>query len=190
MDKLTPEQAELVEANMGLVYYVLYKQFGRLVKKDGIDDWAQVGFLGLCSAALRYSPEQGTKFSTYAVPAIRSAILNQLRYERQLCRYAGADDLSMDALQTGDEDIDRYDMIADPYQDVERLMRGSEIARTVNELYKSQPLIVEAAIGRITQQEAARLLGESQPNVSRKIALIRQKLKEEEHGQNQHGRDR
>jgi RNA polymerase sigma factor (sigma-70 family) len=80
---LTPEQEALVTENMGLVRFVIYK-YGlqyRLPQHVDYDDIFSVGCLGLMRAAAQFNPSLA-KFSTFAVPKIRSAIQGEIaRYE-------------------------------------------------------------------------------------------------------------
>ena len=76
---LSPEQQQLVEANMGLVHHVIGK-FVRVpywhwrVEKD---DLIQTGYLALCKAALAYSPEKGD-FPAFAGTSIRNALIYEI----------------------------------------------------------------------------------------------------------------
>jgi len=65
---LTPEQAQIVAENTGLVQM--------LVTRAGVPAWdvdeaVQDGMIGLVKAAQRYRPELGYRFSTYAAHQIR-----------------------------------------------------------------------------------------------------------------------
>lgn len=79
MQKMTAQQKELAEKNMRLVYGILHRKFPELAKPGRIDDWAQMGFLGLCKAAVAYDESRGTTFSTFAGIAIQNEILQGLR---------------------------------------------------------------------------------------------------------------
>jgi RNA polymerase sigma factor FliA len=67
---------------MDLVRYVVSKfSLQQQGKGHGLeyDDVVHFGVLGLLTAIDRYSPLQGVKFETYAVPRIRGAILDEIR---------------------------------------------------------------------------------------------------------------
>jgi RNA polymerase sigma factor FliA len=72
----------LVLQYMDLVRYVVSKfnlqQQGRGHGLE-FDDIVHFGVLGLLAAIDRFSPTQGVKFETYAVPRIRGAILDEMR---------------------------------------------------------------------------------------------------------------
>jgi RNA polymerase sporulation-specific sigma factor len=63
--------AERLAAHEGLVRWVVRRQW-----RGGLsfDDAVQEGRLGLWRALLGYDPGRGTRFSSYAVPAIRRAV--------------------------------------------------------------------------------------------------------------------
>jgi RNA polymerase sigma factor FliA len=67
---------------MDLVRYVVSKySLQQQGKGHGLeyDDVVHFGVLGLLTAIDRFSPTQGVKFETYAVPRIRGAILDEMR---------------------------------------------------------------------------------------------------------------
>jgi RNA polymerase sigma factor for flagellar operon FliA len=73
---------KLVLQYMDLVRYVVSK-FGLQQQGRGhgleYNDVVHFGVLGLLTAVDRFSPSQGVKFETYAVPRIRGAILDEMR---------------------------------------------------------------------------------------------------------------
>lgn len=66
---------KLIEDNMKLVYALISKEYPNFVNDE---DVVQSGMVGLCKAARSYD-ESKSKFSTYAYPAIRTAIQDELR---------------------------------------------------------------------------------------------------------------
>ena len=46
-----------------------------------LDDLIQTGWVGMLQAQKNYDPNRGVKFSTYATPRIRGAILDALKRE-------------------------------------------------------------------------------------------------------------
>lgn len=69
-------QEELVKANIGLIWSVARRFFGRGVDPD---DLYQLGCLGFLKAVEGFDTEFGTQFSTYAVPKISGEIRRFLR---------------------------------------------------------------------------------------------------------------
>lgn len=68
---MTEDQKRLVEDNMGLVYQNVADVYKGLYEYE---DLLQIGFVGLCQAAIGYKPETGINFSTYASVSIRKQI--------------------------------------------------------------------------------------------------------------------
>lgn len=69
-------EEELVRANVGLIWSVARRYFGRGVDPD---DLYQLGCLGFLKAVEGFDPAFGTQFSTYAVPKIAGEIRRFLR---------------------------------------------------------------------------------------------------------------
>lgn len=69
-------EEELVKANVGLIWSVARRYFGRGVDPD---DLYQLGCLGFLKAVEGFDPNFGTQFSTYAVPKIAGEIRRFLR---------------------------------------------------------------------------------------------------------------
>lgn len=69
-------RAQLVEENVGLIWSVAKRFFGRGVESD---DLYQLGCLGFLKAVAGFDPAFGTRFSTYAVPKIAGEIRRFLR---------------------------------------------------------------------------------------------------------------
>ena len=76
----------LLEDNLGLVRYVA-KQLSRSLSADtDPDEMVNIGTLGLMAALESFDPSRGLAFSTYAVPRIRGAILDELRRQDHVPR--------------------------------------------------------------------------------------------------------
>jgi RNA polymerase sigma factor (sigma-70 family) len=70
-DAGTPSVAEQMAAHEGLVHWVVRQQWrGELAFADALHE----GRLGLWRALVGYDPARGTRFSSYAVPAIQRAV--------------------------------------------------------------------------------------------------------------------
>jgi hypothetical protein len=79
--KLSNEQRELVEQNLGLVGVHLHRHVScpESPRRDReYDDLFQEGCLGLIQAALRYRPDGGVPFPAFALPRIRKAVSRAL----------------------------------------------------------------------------------------------------------------
>ena len=87
--RLTPEQRELVRANVGLVAVHLRRFVAGLEtpRRDREwDDLFQEGCLGLMQAAVRFDPGRGIPFAAYALPRIHQAVSHALRTRFSLVR--------------------------------------------------------------------------------------------------------
>jgi len=68
--------SEMVDLNVGLIWSIARRYFGRGVDPD---DLYQLGCVGFLKAVQGFDPEFGTQFSTYAVPKISGEIRRFLR---------------------------------------------------------------------------------------------------------------
>lgn len=76
----------LLQDNLSLVHYVA-KQLSRSMSADADpDEMVNIGTLGLMSALESFDEGRGLAFSTYAVPRIRGAILDELRRQDHVPR--------------------------------------------------------------------------------------------------------
>ena len=76
----------LLQDNLSLVHYVA-KQLSRSLSVDtDPDEMVNIGTLGLMSALESFDASRGLAFSTYAVPRIRGAILDELRRQDHVPR--------------------------------------------------------------------------------------------------------
>ncbi|MEO5817359.1 MAG: FliA/WhiG family RNA polymerase sigma factor [Gemmatimonadaceae bacterium] len=76
----------LLQDNLSLVHYVA-KQLTRSMSADADpDEMVNIGTLGLMSALESFDESRGLAFSTYAVPRIRGAILDELRRQDRVPR--------------------------------------------------------------------------------------------------------
>ena len=67
---------QLVEENVGLIWCVVKRFYGRGVEPD---DLFQIGCIGLIKAIDNFKPEMMVKFSTYAVPMVAGELRRYLR---------------------------------------------------------------------------------------------------------------
>ncbi len=76
----------LLQENLSLVHYVA-KQLSRSLSADvDPDEMVNIGTLGLMTALESFDASRGLAFSTYAVPRIRGAILDELRRQDHVPR--------------------------------------------------------------------------------------------------------
>jgi len=76
----------LLTENLSLVHHVARQLGRRLSDKVDHDELVSAGILGLMSAMTAFDPQRGLAFSTFAVPRIRGAILDELRRQDHVPR--------------------------------------------------------------------------------------------------------
>ena len=85
-----PEAREaLVQQYLSLVHFVARRMSTRVASVE-YEELVSAGNIGLLSAVEAYDPSRGSAFSTYAVPRIRGAILDELRRSDWLPRSSRA----------------------------------------------------------------------------------------------------
>lgn len=73
------ERQALLAQHVGLVHHVARQLARRLSTEALLEELVSAGALGLVQAVDSFDPRRGLAFSTYAVPRIRGAILDELR---------------------------------------------------------------------------------------------------------------
>jgi RNA polymerase sigma factor FliA len=76
----------LLTENLSLVHHVARQLERKLSNELDHDELVSAGTLGLMSAMNAFDPERGLAFSTFAVPRIRGAILDELRRQDHVPR--------------------------------------------------------------------------------------------------------
>jgi RNA polymerase sigma factor for flagellar operon FliA len=87
VDPMTHSQQALVLENLPLVKHIAGK-LPRGVRIAHWDDLISEGTAGLCEAALRYDPDRGTAFSTFAYRRISGSMRDYIRREKGLSNSA------------------------------------------------------------------------------------------------------
>lgn len=84
---MSPAQRHgLLSQHLGLVHHVARQLANRLSTAADLDELVSAGSLGLIQAVESFDSGRGLSFSTYAVPRIRGAILDELRKQDHLPR--------------------------------------------------------------------------------------------------------
>lgn len=76
----------LLRRHLGLVHHVARQLANRLSTAAELDELVSAGSLGLIQAVDSFDSKRGLSFSTYAVPRIRGAILDELRKQDHVPR--------------------------------------------------------------------------------------------------------
>lgn len=162
------EYERLIIENEALVYHVL-KQMHLYSQ---LEDYYDVGMIGLCKAAKTFDNHKGSKFSTYACICIRNTILMDIRDQKRQCDYYSI------SLQTpinydgdGNEQI-LENTISDYELEIDILNKEEKIAliESIRKLNDEDRQMIDLYFWKeMTQKEIARYLKMSQANVSRRI---------------------
>lgn len=80
------ERDQLLQQHIGLVHHVARQLANRLSTAAELDELVSSGTVGLIQAADSFDRSRGLLFSTYAVPRIRGAILDELRKQDHVPR--------------------------------------------------------------------------------------------------------
>jgi len=80
------DRDQLLKQHFGLVHHVARKMQKHLSTEASLDDLVSAGSVGLMSAAEHFEPARGLAFSTFALPRIRGAILDDLRKQDRVPR--------------------------------------------------------------------------------------------------------
>lgn len=156
----------LIIENEALVYHVL-KQMHLYSQ---LEDYYDVGMIGLCKAAKTFDNSKGSKFSTYACICIRNTILMDIRDQKRQCDYYS---ISLQTPVGGEKDeILLEDTISDYELEVHILNKEEKMAliESIRKLDNDDRQMIDLYFWKeMTQKEIARYLKMSQANVSRRI---------------------
>lgn len=158
------EKQRLVEGNLPLVTFIVKRYAdGRME----FEDMFQIGCVGLVSAANTFDPELGYKFSTYAGSCITTELYKEFRLEQRRNR---ATVLSLDQPDLIKEDIRLMDTI--PTEDTTEVVVSSEFNNYLRGCIDKLPerwgaVLSYKYLRGMTQREVSKILGVSQPQVSR-----------------------
>lgn len=159
-----------VEQHLGLARKVAWKYRGAAEQEELLS----VAYLGLTKAGVRYQPERGGTFSTFAYIVVESEILIFLRKEK---RWKGL--LSLDDPIPGTEGLTFQETIpdpADPFLALENRLLAEEILETGNLTPAERKTMKLYYQEGKTQTEVGRLLGVSQTVICRKLRTAVGKL--------------
>lgn len=160
------EYERLIIENEALVYHVL-KQMHLYSQ---LEDYYDVGMIGLCKAAKTFDNSKGSKFSTYACICIRNTILMDIRDQKRQCDYYS---ISLQTPVGGEKDeILLEDTISDYELEIDILNKEEKMAliESIRKLDNDDRQMIDLYFWKeMTQKEIARYLKMSQANVSRRI---------------------
>ena len=137
-DKEAREQ--LVEENVGLVWCVVRRFYGRGTEAE---DLFQIGSIGLLKAIDKFDLSYDVKFSTYAVPMISGEIKRFLRDDGMIKVSRSLKELAVRSLQTREKLTDRLgreptleELAGEMGVDKEEIVQAMEAGSEVESLYR------------------------------------------------------
>lgn len=168
---------DLVLDNINLIYFVIQKM-GLLDKKEIYYD---SGIIALVRAAQEFDESKGYNFSTFATTAIYNEICKDIKASKTDKRKANYNTLSLDMEIGEEEDATLLDLIpsnVDVEKEVIRKIQREEVYKAIQTLTNKEKQILKYYVeGNLNQGEIARILGNSQAYVSRRLQIIAEKLR-------------
>lgn len=166
----------MTEDNINLIYFVL-KQLN-MYNRDGIDEYFDVGMLGLVKGLKTYSESKGA-ISTYLVNCIKNEILMELRNQKTDKRNNGVKPISINTPTTDNLTIE--DTIKSDFDMLESIIkkeRIKELGVAINALKPIEKrVIIDIYFNNRTQLEIAEEIGVRQSYISRIKTKAIRKLK-------------
>ena len=156
----------MAEDNINLIYFVL-KQLN-MYNKDGIDEYFDVGMLGLVKGLKTYSESKGV-ISTYLVKCIRNEIVMELRNQKTVKRNNGVKPISISTPTSDNLTIE--DTIKSDFDMLEYEIKNERIKELGIAINVLKPIekrvIIDIYFNNKTQLEIAEEIGVRQSYVSR-----------------------
>lgn len=181
---MTDTQQRLVEDNIPLPRFVLKKYFNN---GNGLpfeyEDMVQVGNYALCKAAKTFKPSNGFTFSTYACHVIRTQYRNELRRYFADKRKANNGNVSLDAVRSNElgDEYTFHDVLAvnetPPDEVFLQNMALREALKTIIALPYGE-LLLHTLTKQVRQRDAGRIIGISQPTMSRRLDKCKKILRD------------
>ena len=168
--RLTEEQRELVNNNIGLVKKFIEK------KRLKYDDWYDLMCIALCEAAITFNPEKG-KFSTHAFWKMQQKLTNEATNMNRSKR--GNNDKPMRLDQTvrfENEDYTLAELVASEDNVEESAMLRRNMADMMKRLTQTEQIIAAELAKGATQKEIGNKMGLSQQAINAYIKVMRSRL--------------
>ncbi len=169
----------LIEDNLALVGFVVYKKLAPNNYEK--EELISVGIIGLIKAADNYDVSKNSKFSTFAIKCIYNEILMYMNKYNKLINSISLDDV----IYVDNIRINYADIIEDESINLEKDFMDKEIIsillKLLDKLPEKQKKVLKMYCGfdskPLSQYEISKLIGVSQPEVSRIISRARKKIK-------------
>lgn len=162
---------QVVLNNVGMVGIVL-----KSLNLNPIDeDLFSIGLIGAVKAVNTFNPDKGVKFSTYATPIIRNEILLTFRKKRIIPAFSLDDPYDLG----NGESIEFSEMIAGSRRFEEEAIVDMQLEKFFSILNEREKKIIALNMQDKTQNEIAKILRISQPQISRIIKSIYKKWRKQ-----------
>ena len=163
---MTDEQEKLVLNNENLIYHILKKY------NLSVDEYYEVGVIGLCKAAISYNSNFGFTFSTYACKCIENGV--KLEFRNQSKRIHPDMLIYIDEV---DEENNTYLQIPCPKSNVENnAIAEMYIQKIIDTMNDRDKIIIQMIFDGFTQTEIASEMSMSRGNVSRIFRKFKSKI--------------
>lgn len=174
--KMTDSERALAENNINLVPFALNKLGFR--RGQDWDDYMQIGYIGLCKAAMSYKPLKG-KFSTIAIIKIKSELSHLDAYKKRKKRTAIVISLSTPIRKQGDRVSNKtlQDVIPDPLK-LEDTVSHLEIRRMADKLTEKERKTFLLLSDGLNKTQIAKIEGVSCQAIRQRVEGMRKKLTE------------
>lgn len=161
---------KIVTDNINLIYHVL-KKYGLY---RNLDEYYDVGLIGLVKGVKSYDNSKGYAISTYLVKCITTEVLAYQRKTTTKKRGGGIKDISI-YTPINDEENELLDVIPSNENIEENIIKKEQLEMIYKEIFKLKErdrLIICSSYGvlgyeKLTQKEVSETTGVSQPQVSR-----------------------
>lgn len=156
----------MTEDNLNLIYFVL-KQLN-MYNKDGIDEYFDVGMLGLVKGLKTYTESKGA-VSTYLVKCIRNEILMEMRNQKAVKKNNGVKPISINTPTTDNLTIeDTIESDFDMLESIIKKERIKELGIAINSLKPIEKrVIIDIYFNNKKQKEIQEEIGAKQSYVSK-----------------------
>lgn len=172
MEKLTKSQRKLVEDNHNFIYYFLRRH------NLSIEEWYDTCAIGICRAAMKFQPEKGFQFLTFA----GACLLNEIRQAMRKQKRKGRDTecYSLDQAVSETEDFTLADTLASPENLEDMALQKIQFRQGFDSLSERERTIFMMSVGSgMPQRVVAEHFGVSQVWVSRVLTRVKKKLLKE-----------
>ena len=172
MEKLTESQRKLVEDNHKFIYYFLRRH------NLSIEEWYDTCAIGMCRAAMKFQPEKGFQFLTFAGACLLNEIRQAMRKQKRKGRNAPC--CSLDQTVSETEGFTLADTLASPENLEDMALQDIQLRQGLDSLSERERTIFMMSVSSgMSQRVVAEHFGKSQVWVSRVLTRVKKKLLKE-----------